>query len=819
MEKEQVFKSILSGKAILLTGSGAHLGVTTPDNEPFPSGIALSKEIYKECGINNPENPWDLQDATDTYIERFSEEELVQTIKKKLYVGNILEEHRTLYSYDWQRVYTTNYDEVPRIATRKNINTLIPITLSSKRREKDLDNNLCIYINGYIGKLTTDTLRNEFKLTGRSYLAAQELLKSEWGAIFSEDIETADCIVIVGLSLDYDLEIKRFIYNQNVVEKTIFIESIDISQDKKRKLERLGSVETIGMKQFVRELEKFKENFTPPVRNANLYLYKSFDVYEYKKNLKKANSLNVYDLFMSGKMTDDLWYRDKGKYINIIYRRKLHEAVNCLENGCKVLYIHANLGNGKTLFVESLKHQLQRFNYKIFTLKDYYQNITSKEIKNIIEETGKKLIVIENYYNYMSVIKNFALHNISNIQFVLTARTVLYDTRIYEVEELFKLDLGQSSVLDLNKLVMGEINEMNTILETNGLWNDYSDESEELKRKFLKEKKGGNRELQAILVGVLNSSKMKEKIEDIVNSIKSISDIYYDALMLFLLTKIMSLNISVNDISRILEVNVALDVKFMNNPGVKEILDFSSGETSYKLRSAITANMILKELGSNVKIIELLVRTAKYANNYCNIERYENILKNIISYSHVRTFLTNSSQKERFLINYYDELKELDYYKENSFYWLQYAIACINVERYDLAQMYLNNARSWFWDSDAIVPFQIDTQQATLYLILIEKGLSSDIEKDFYEAHKLLMKPSISTKDNPAKQIKVFGFYTRRDIRNKMLDIRYINIYRKCCSEAYNKVSQYLKNVRVESDKMLFQNLARNLLRYSVSEG
>ncbi|MCM1173842.1 MAG: hypothetical protein NC341_02195 [Blautia sp.] len=818
MDKKQAFKDILNGKAIIITGSGAHLEVMTPNNEPFPSGVSLAEEIYKECGIGNPENPWDLQDATDTYTEMFSEDRLVQTIKKKLMVGNIEDEHRKLYSYNWQRVYTTNYDEVPRIATRTNVNTLIPVTLHTKRREEDLNNNLCIYINGYIGKLTIESLKNEFKLTGRSYLSAQELLKSEWGAVFTEDIETADCIIIVGLSLEYDLEIKKFIYNQNVVGKTMFIESMDISPDKKRKLERLGSVEAIGMKQFVHELEDFRECYTVPVQNANLYPYKSFDVYEYKKSLKKTSALGVYDLFMSGKVTDDLWYREKGRYVNIIYRKKLWDAVNFLNNGCKVLYIHANLGNGKTLFVESLKHQLQKYNYKVFTLKDYYQNITSKEIKNIIEETGKKLVVIENYFNYLSVIKNFALHDLNSIQFVFTARTVLYDIRLGEVDEAFGLNPGQSPVLDLNKLTLPEINDMNRILENNGLWSSYSAESPKTKRKFLKEKKGGNSQLQAILVGVLNSSKMKEKIEEIVDNIKNVSDIYYDALFFSLLIKTMSLNISGNDMSRILGVNVALDAKFVNNPGVKEILDFSSGETSYKLRSAVTANMILKELSSDDKIIELLVKTANYADNYRKIERYENILRNIISYSHVRTFLTNSSQKERFLINYYDALKGLEYYKENSFYWLQYAIACINVERYDLAQAYLDSARSLFRDTETMIPFQIDTQQATLYLILIEKGLSADIEKDFYNAHQLLMKPTVSIKDNPAKQIKVFGFYTKRSVSKKMLNVQYIGMYRECCAEAYNKVNQYLKNVRVESDRRPFQDLAQNLLTGSLSK-
>lgn len=810
MHKDEAFKRILEGKAIVITGSGAHLGVMTPNNEQFPSGISLAKDIYGECGINSPENPWDLQDATDTYIEMFSEDKLIQTIKKKLIVGKIEEEHRKLYSYNWLRVYTTNYDEVPRIATSKNVNTLMPITLYTKRKEDDLNNNLCIYINGYIGRLTAETIKNEFKLTGRSYLSAQELVKSEWGAVFTEDIETADCIIIVGLSLEYDLEIKKFIYNQNVVNKTIFIESPTITKDKRRKLERLGSVEAIGMRQFVNELETFRKNYTIPIQNVNLYTYKSFDIYKYKQSLKIANSLSVYDLLMSGKIVDDLWYRANGKYVNIIYRKKLYDAVDYLKGGGKVIYIHANLGNGKTLFVESLKHQLQKYNYKIFTLIEYYQHITPKEIKNIVEETGKKLIIIENYYNYLSVIKNLALHHSDDIQFVFTARTVLYDTRLGEVEEYFGLNPGQSAVFDLNTLTVSEINSMNNILEKNGLWSDYSAASPQKRKKYLKQKSGGNSQLQAILLGVLNSPKMKEKVEDIVNSIKKVSDVYYDALIFTLLIKTMSLNISANDMSKILEINIALDAKFVNNSGVKEILDFSAGETTYKLKSAVTANMILKELSSDDRIIQLLVKTANYANNYHKIERYENILKNIISYSHVRTFLTDSSQKERFLINYYDALKGLEYYKENSFYWLQYAIACINIERYDLAQTYLNSAYSWFRDTDTMIPFQIDTQQATLYLILIEKGLSMDIEKDFCAAHQLLMKPTISRKDNPAKQIKVFGFYIRKAVSQKMIDSKYVDTYRTCCAEAYNKITQYQKMFGQKRTKRYFRIWQRN---------
>lgn len=84
------------------------------------------------------------------------------------------------------------------------------------------------------------TLNSEFKLTGHSYLAADNLNNSDWGAVFAEDIETADCIVIIGLSLEYDLDIKRFLFNRTVINKTIFIEANDITEDKNVKWNELA---------------------------------------------------------------------------------------------------------------------------------------------------------------------------------------------------------------------------------------------------------------------------------------------------------------------------------------------------------------------------------------------------------------------------------------------------------------------------------------------------------------------------------------------------------------------------------------------------
>ena len=95
------------------------------------------------------------------------------------------------------------------------------------------------------------------------------------------------------------------------------------------------------------------------------------------------------------------------------------------------------------------------------------------------------------------------------------------------------------------------------------------------KKKQLKNKRKGIAEFQSILVDVVNSTGMKEKIEKIVLGIKSVSVSYYEVLVLALLVKVMSLNISILDIEKIMEINVAFDSRFTSDKNVLEILSFS----------------------------------------------------------------------------------------------------------------------------------------------------------------------------------------------------------------------------------------------------
>lgn len=69
MNTKDVYSEILNGNAVLITGSGANVEVKNHEGDDFPVGTKLPMLLYKECGIENPDDPYDLQDASQTFLE------------------------------------------------------------------------------------------------------------------------------------------------------------------------------------------------------------------------------------------------------------------------------------------------------------------------------------------------------------------------------------------------------------------------------------------------------------------------------------------------------------------------------------------------------------------------------------------------------------------------------------------------------------------------------------------------------------------------------------------------------------------------------
>lgn len=814
---KELFEEIVKGNAILITGSGANSGVETIDGEKFPMGTGLAKCLYEQCEIENPDNWFDLQDASETYIEKYSDTKLISFIKRRLQVGKVGDVAPILYKMPWLRCYTTNYDNVPIIASPSE-DVMIPVTLSDSVKKYREENRLCVYINGHIDKLSEDTLNSEFKLTGKSYLAQSTLYESQWSKVFEDDLDMASVVIIIGLSLEYDLELKRFIYNNSIKEKIVFIEREDISENKKRKLERLGSVKNVGVEVFATKLGAYYEdNYS--VQEAGVpMLYTLFEKNGYVSNYEKPYSTDIYDFLMNGKFTNKLLYKERGKYTGLVFRKEVNTIIREIENDKKVIFLHANLGNGKSTILHMVVQQLCNRSINSFWYNNENAGKLSKEIMGIANEKGKKVIIIENYFNNMNIIEKINSSGAKNVCFILTARTVLFDSRLRDVIDLLNISQGESIVVDVNHLKNNEIMQCIDLFDRNEFWGKNTKLSKGQKKTILKKETGGNSQIQTILIGVIESTDMSERLVEIVCKIKNNSSSYFATLILMLISRVMSLDISIKDINMIMGNSVVFDPNYQKNEAVQELIDFSENNLRHKVKSSIVALMIIKELKCEYEIINVLKKTALYANRYSQTQKYENLLKNIVSYSHVSSFVRRKNQSREFMINYYDSLKEVDYYKENAFFWLQYSIACLREHDFKLAQNYVDVAYEKFRENEHNVPFQIDNQQARIKLELIKNNKSLDLLSDLEKAHSLIMQPIVSVKDREENMIRLLYYYKDSAFIRNVRQCAEINVMQKYCGEAYNKVNEYLKRLPVENDRKRYSDLANKLLKISVED-
>lgn len=814
MDLTTAIKHILDGNAIILIGAGASYGAKNAFGA-FPSGSKLAKDLYNLCGID-PDDENDLQDAAQLFEEKYSSTDLIQTIRTRLTCSSFLPCHSTIYSQPWMRYYTTNYDDVALFAAKDKGVNITPITLSKDFKQFYRRDHLCIHINGYIGNLTEETLHTEFKLTATSYLSGEYIRNSQWGALLSDDLEAAKCIVILGLSLKYDLDLGRLLYTPEARAKTVIIDKPDLSQNSINRLSRFGAVFQIGVSGFANEIENIASDYMPRVQNPATKLYTCFEhEFHHIGPVSKPNPADIYRLFFSGTYTSELFHKTNGTYDGFVYRSKIEDIRKAILDGKKYIFLHADMGNGKTACVQELRFWLLKQDFHVFTLGDVNITNLSNEILSICELNDPCVVIIENYTSYMDVLRAFSVRPCENIQFVFTARTAVNYSKMSNVFDVFSIGENESSVISVNVLGNADITRCVKLFNRYGAWGKNAGLSFEEKYKYLKSKKYGNARFQSIVIDVMKSDDMIERTKRLIDIIQSESKNYHNAVITILITQIMNLRISATDIERVTGLSINTDAKFRSNTAVQELLTFTGERRSFAIKSTVTSNLILREIAKPEMIIDALNTLALYAVNYKNVPKYSTILNDIISYSHISSFLREFRNPELFLANYYDRLSEIEYYRNSNFFWLQYAISCIEIADYSRAQKYLDDAYGLV--PDGFVPFQINNQQARLYLEMIISGKSNNPLDDFKEAHRLLMLPIVSANDNEFNVVKLFGYYIRKEFRTKMETYELQAFHNTACKEAYYRLNRFT-NGHTEFANELY-DLSCNLLKCFLSKG
>jgi hypothetical protein len=158
------------------------------------------------------------------------------------------------------------------MAYNRNDRILTPVTLSDKPYNFKDKKSISIHLNGFINRLTPDTLNKEFKLSEISYLT-HDFINNDWGSLFRQDLVTSDAIFFVGFSLNYDLDLKRVIYSTpELLEKCFFILSDKENETTLRNVKKFGIPIPIGLEKFAQQVEKQKISYVPRAKTNTRFL-------------------------------------------------------------------------------------------------------------------------------------------------------------------------------------------------------------------------------------------------------------------------------------------------------------------------------------------------------------------------------------------------------------------------------------------------------------------------------------------------------------------------------------------------------------------
>lgn len=769
----------------------------------FPLGSSLCKRLIEDGEIDvtndNESDQEDLGYISERYLETNSKQDLLSFLKREFTCKRYSDTQKTISQITWKRIYTTNYDNIIESAS---------LALSIQRESIDPDkrpsdvlqySNSIIHMNGYIGNVTEEKLDSTFKLLTSSY-QKRTIPDSDWAISLHNDIQNAKCLIFIGYSLNYDLELQQiFAECRDIKDKCMFI-TWKPSRRELTNMQRFGSTVDIGADGFAAKLETAITTYHPVKREYEMRCLKKIDIDTMNPSMSIKDK-DITDLFFNGVIDmENIVSVHKAQYI--VERTCCQEIEQNIMGDYRAVIIHSDIGNGKSVILRELEGRLAARG-TVFYL-DQLSSFIQDDMEYICTLRGVKYIFIENYNriidsDYVKIFGNFQR---SDIRFVFSVRSYLNENLYQRFLNRFGIEEKAILMYDVNTLNSSECSKMRSLLDYYSLWGKRSGQKASEKMRYLK--KDCRQEMKSIMLDLLQSDEMKKKIRRLLDTLFQDSDLREITLLLFMCETI-AIELKLDDIVLLLNKQVRT-ATVLQNTDIREFFDFNGNRI--KLKSPLVAYFILQHYNYNEEVETILRKILPVLDRHSSIERYTNMLRMLISYSNLRMiFYKNDRNYYQRISRIFELSKTLSYHTENPFFWLQYAIVKMEMKEYKTAGVYLENAESYShkrFDNDS---WQIDTHKARLLLeqTIYEKN-QQDAFQNFETAYKLLHDNKTPDLHYPLRQVSIFEKYYEMFYKNFTNEEK--NCFLHYCISMQDMIVSYLnapkatvrKNTRTNND-------------------
>lgn len=732
MELDEAIQHAIDGNAVLFIGSGFSFGAKNISGSAPLSGRALAKKLYNDVGVDTDD--YNLALASQMFVRTRSLQELSKLVRDMFLIRTPADYHVPVASINWRRVYTTNYDNLFELSANQAGRAVTPVVLTDPPEKYLSESNVCVHINGHIEKMTSSDLNSQFKLTFESYLT-DEFSPSKWAAVFRNDIALARSVIFIGYSM-YDLDIQRIVSNAEIHDKAVFIVAPDTKPSSPDGiiLPTFGNYYPIGVKAFGDEVVSVLKSYTPRSRPQNFVALKEVLP---AASLSEVRNIDAERLFLYGDIVPELMsltsksQRDPSQRFYLLDRSALELAEEAIKH--RDVVFTSELGNGKTIALEQLCLSLTHQNWRVFKVETDDRE-TRRELDRLLRLDEKILLAVDPYIPFLDLIDFVSVRRQGKqVRFVLTARSNIHEAYLSRLEESLRtIDITE---VDVNKLSSVDVKNLTTLVDSFGLWADFSAYSPQQKNELLVQK--CESQLHQFLLKFYSSPQISSKIKEIFSSFTGeVERIVVGAFIL----KGTGLPVDKRYLNDLLSNSPVLRLSNTDKTSLQPLWDESGGQL--KLKSSVLAEYYLTNLASAAKVTSVLSEMFTNAHKLQTLDKeYVYFMRSVMTYSALQKIIPKSGLRNA-TINFYESIQTFRFTQRNPHYWLQYAIARLSLDDdHDAIETYFKSAYSFAKDSGGYDTFQIDNHYARFLLAKAVRSTAvAEAYNNFIEASQILKK-------------------------------------------------------------------------------
>lgn len=744
-----------NGGNLLFCGSGFSANCLNFSSDEVGTAAPLHKTLNTALDYQYT----DMQVAADEYIEKFGEHGLRELLTEKYSVSARTRDVDEILKYNWDRIYTTNYDNVIEQALTHNgkrhycaNNTELPAEV-----KKSYSNRLLVvHLHGALDKWDTKNFLGSCVLGRTSYIKTSA--DSNWGATLRIDYASANAVFFIGFS-NTDFYLAEHLFSAEASrDKVFFINSEKSAGDKEllAKQKKFGRSFAIGKEKFAQLVSDARKlDQKPEIMLQSFERCILPEVREDRASVEQQTSFMVLGRYDPGAHFKDI-LEDSSSYR--APRDATRDIVELLKNDRAVALMVGGICSGKTtIFNESIL-RLQMLGNTVFRLRAKFHNMIP-EAGAILEQYPDCIIAIDDCFSLKSDLHELIkLANGCGAKMLLSSRSIAYDSE----EDIRPLLAGNSPFrkFDVDVLHATEERSVISCADRIGCWGANVSSDKQKLRILQYDNKS---HLAGFLLNTFQSDHIRNRFNSELDLFRTNGSLAEKTLVLALYMKHIGQNVQENILSEMLQKD---SVEIINSAkGGEEFISYDRKTKEFNVIPGINAREALKNFFEPKMVVNAVIEAVLNLEGVRRDLEFQHVFRQLMRYTQLKHVIVDFEEQNRF----FDRLSEISFCNRIVLFWLQWSMAMREQKDFPRATQYLDEAYGRAGALDEYNTSHLDDQKAGLILDAIpEASDSAQFLKVFRESSMLLrdmIKTGGKTSHNYKTILSFDGFFKKAGSR------------------------------------------------------